>query len=278
MGGLLSHAYMALGKTGLQIVSVLGVFAVLGVIIHLQERAGTRLLMSAFSPRAVIYSTGWIGTPVHELSHYLAAVVFGHKVDEVSLFNPDPETGLLGYVVHRWNPGNPYHVVGNFFIGIAPIIGGSAVMYAAFYFLLFDGRVLDPNAPAYQAVLSHPSFVGGVGRFFMLALWIGERLFTVDNLLRWQFWVFIYLVFSVGMHMAPSPVDMKGAVWGFMALVFIIFMVNFAVSFTGGLPFSLSSPLKRFLSPVAAIMLLAVVMNFFNLGISFVLALAFRRW
>lgn len=272
MESVLSHLLNAVFNTGLQLVSIMGVFFVLGAVIHFQERIATRRLMKTMSPRSVIYSTGWLGTPVHELSHALACIIFLHKIDELVLFKPDPETGTLGYVYHRWNHENPYQVIGNFFIGIAPLLGGSAVIYLAYRFFIQDLAVLNLDGAQYEKVLKHPSVVEGIKGFFTLIAWIAKRLFVLDNFKSWQFWVFLYVVFCVGMHMAPSRPDLQSAFRGFIVLVIMVFAVNLAASYNGWASQGVVTVIQSYLSPVAAIMLLAVVINSFTLVFTVVLS------
>jgi hypothetical protein len=75
---------------------------------------------------------------IHELSHALFCIIFGHKIQEMKLFSPEND-GTLGYVNHSYNPKNPYQQIGNFFIGTGPIWGGVLLLYVASYFLLPEG-------------------------------------------------------------------------------------------------------------------------------------------
>ena len=54
----------------------------------------------------------------------------------MKLFDPDPETGTLGYVQHTYESSSLYQMAGNFFIGIGPILLGSALIYLFLYLLL----------------------------------------------------------------------------------------------------------------------------------------------
>jgi hypothetical protein len=73
--------------------------------------------------RKAVYFTAWIGTPIHELSHTLVHLLFGHEVIKVVLFKPEPETGVLGYVTYKYDTSSILHNVGCFFAGIAPLVG-----------------------------------------------------------------------------------------------------------------------------------------------------------
>jgi transposase InsO family protein len=35
-----------------------------------------------------------------------------HRIVEIEFFKPDPNTGTLGYVYHKWNRSNPWQVLG----------------------------------------------------------------------------------------------------------------------------------------------------------------------
>jgi hypothetical protein len=96
-------------------------------ILHLIERAVGRFVSHRLGWRAVLV-TGWIGVPVHELSHLFAVVIFRHRVVGWSLFDPDPATGTLGYVRHAYRIRSPWQLAGGFFIGIAPLCGGAAAL------------------------------------------------------------------------------------------------------------------------------------------------------
>lgn len=81
-------------------------------------------LMARFGQRAsFIFS--WLGTIVHELAHAFMAILFGHHIDKmVLLTNPfkQDEAQRLGYVKHSWRSTNLYQRLGNFFIGLAPML------------------------------------------------------------------------------------------------------------------------------------------------------------
>ena len=69
---------------------------------------------------------GGLGIILHELSHLLVAVLFGHRITKVALLRipdrQDPTDQSLGYVNHAWNPHSLYQQAGNVFIGLAPVL------------------------------------------------------------------------------------------------------------------------------------------------------------
>lgn len=84
---------------------------------------GNRIYNGKLS-RAAFFSSALIGVPLHELSHAIASVLFGHKIQGIKLI-PTSSTGELGYVRHSWNTRSVYQSLGCFFIAIAPLITGS---------------------------------------------------------------------------------------------------------------------------------------------------------
>ena len=69
----------------------------------------------------------FIGTVIHELSHALFCIIFRHKILEMEVLSYDPGSKSLGHVSHSWNRRSLYQVIGNFPIGIAPLITGLTI-------------------------------------------------------------------------------------------------------------------------------------------------------
>ena len=63
-------------------------------IIHQIERLTQRRLAERFGWRSIMW-TGWLGTPIHELSHAIMCLAFRHRIDEMALFEPDEDAGRL---------------------------------------------------------------------------------------------------------------------------------------------------------------------------------------
>jgi hypothetical protein len=187
------------------------------VVLHWSERRIACGLMRLTGRWAVLL-TGWLGVPIHELSHALLCLVFRHRIEKIVLFHPDPKTGTLGYVNHAWDRRNPWQVVGTFFIGVAPLVGGAAAILLLFRALL-PGVLSVPEfaAPASAgdaagwSALGHGVWGAVTGTF--------QAMFSPANVSGWRLWVFLYLTLCVGSHVSPSPDDLRGGLVGGLAVL-----------------------------------------------------------
>lgn len=178
--------------------------------------------------RAVCLATGLIGTPIHELSHAVACLLFFHKITEMRLYQTDDENGVLGYVRHSYNPKNIYQRIGNYFIGVAPILCGGACFYLMMRWLL-------PSAfDAASACLSDFAAVAGEGfsaslfsEFFSAAAGTARAVFTVD--FGYRTVIFLLFCACVALHMNLSGADIKGSLSALPLLAVGLFAANFAL-------------------------------------------------
>ncbi|MFH2006453.1 MAG: hypothetical protein ABI333_07705 [bacterium] len=221
----MDRALQILSRAGLdfvtQVVTLLGGLALLTVLLHLVERRISRRLSHRFGWRSVLV-TGWLGVPLHELSHLGCCWLFRHRIIAVSLLDPDPRTGTLGYVQHAYRQRNLYQLSGNFFIGIAPLLGGSLVLLGALALLL-------PGARPELTVSSAPSGFGAqLGHVAVLTGATLSQMFTWSHLASWQLWVFLILALCVGTHMSPSRPDLSGAVPGLAVLLTLLLLADVA--------------------------------------------------
>jgi hypothetical protein len=212
-----------LGRAGLdfasQALTLFGGLAVLTLLLHLVERRISRRLAHRFGWRSVLV-TGWLGVPLHELSHLALCWVFRHRIVAYRLFDPDPRTGTLGYVQHAYQRRSPYQLVGNFFIGVAPLLAGSLVLLGALALLL-------PGAPPPLSTAPVPAGLGAqVGHVLGLAGATLARTFTWAHLASWQLWVFGALALCVGTHLSPSRPDLAGGLPGLALLLGGLFGLN----------------------------------------------------
>ena len=166
--------------------------------------------------RAVCIATGLIGTPVHEASHALMCLLFGHKIVEIRFFQPDASDGTLGYVRHSYNPKNLYQRAGNLFIGIAPVLFGSLILGGLLYLLLPE------LFRSVLAELGQADFVSACGQSFVRFGTAFVQMFAYIG--SWQWWGFVLLGSLIGLHMTLSKADTQGALSGLIVylLLFLI--------------------------------------------------------
>ncbi len=147
------------------------------------------------------------GTVIHECSHLLACWVLLVPVLEFQPFSLDPRRPP-GWV--RYQRVDPIRTN---LIGLAPFLGGSLALLLITRFLFpafyttdwFQG--LNGAAPMGLGPL-----LGHVGQL----VW---NLLLRADYLNWQTWLFLYLVFSIGLQVAPSPTDLHALPAGLFLIV-----------------------------------------------------------
>jgi len=206
-----------LQTTVVQLIGILGLFFILGFILSKLQEWTQRNYQRSIGWKGILW-TAWIGTPFHELGHAFFVKLFRHQITRIALFQPNQATGELGQVEHRYNPASLYQKIGNFFIGAAPMIFGSIVLWLLVRWLLPDGEsVFVP-------------LLAATGSFSHLRQALSESvssLFTLDHLHNWSFWLFIYISFSIASHLAPSKID-RQSMWSGLRWIFgILLLINF---------------------------------------------------
>jgi len=215
-------------------------------IIHFLEWFMQQRLSRRFGWNSVML-TGWLGTPIHELSHALMCGIFQHKIIDMALFQPDKKAGRLGYVTHTYTRGNLFQEIGTFFIGIAPLIGGTAVLLALLMLFFPDVGRASLFTSTSDLSLWEQTQNSLQGLF--------SGLFQSSNLANWKLWTFLYLVICVGSHMAPSTSDYQGAKKGATLVLLGLVVVSILVVMTG----SGTNATLEFLTPILAPIITALI-------------------
>jgi hypothetical protein len=248
----------ALLATGAQLALVLGPAAACAVVLHQLERITQTLLVSTFGVRAALV-TGWLGVPVHEVSHVVSCMVFMHDIEEVQLFTPNEADGTLGLVRHHAPAGNPWAEVGRFFIGVAPLVGGALALFVVAR-LLLPADALTRLAAVDLGAAPHATASAWTG--FSRGAAAAASLFRLGHLDEPRFWLFLYLTACIGSHLAPSRADLRGAARGAVALVAVLFVVNLVASLTtGGIDPDAVARVAAFTTPLVALLVLAVFLS-----------------
>lgn len=196
---LASYLYNGAVLTGSQMIAVLAEPLLLAFALHfiaaLLQNRGMHLL----GDKNFMFLTA-PGTVLHELSHAVFCILFGHRVLSITLFKPGVD-GIVGSVEHSYNPRNPWHQIGNFFIGIGPVIGGSAALL-----------------------------------WILQQCGIHEFTWDVAKALpyrEWWFYLLLYGAFCAGSHVTLSPADLRASLGGFIAITLFWLLANWGTQWKG---------------------------------------------
>lgn len=175
---------------------------VVAFVMQLISNSIRKSLVKVLGINGYIYLT-CPGVVVHELGHAFFCLIFGHKIVEMKLFSPE-EDGTLGYVNHSYNPRNFYHRIGNFFIGTGPIWFGTAILCFISYLLLPHGILFESNSLT-------EGIQNALSVFLSLNFW-----------LRWQSYLWLYMMLTVASHITLSPPDLSGSLDGGIIIIFSV--------------------------------------------------------
>ncbi len=232
----------------LQILLTVGIVVLTGIVIYGCHRLFYQNLGGA--GKAVCYLTGFIGTPIHELSHALFCFLFGHKIVEIKLFQIDARDGTLGYVKHTYKKKNVYQRIGNFFIGIAPIVVISALMYLLTYLLVPD-VLTAMNTLVYDS-RDFVDVFRNLGEVVLV-----QFSFAGD----YKWWIYVAVCVLISLHMTLSKEDIKGALDG-IVFVLLAFAVTDVILYCIDI-----SLLERFTSSVTRVSFFLI--SLFSMAILF---------
>jgi len=213
---MLDFIILLLKSVLIQIIGVLGIFFLFGFILSKLQEWTHQNYRRSIGWQGILW-TAWFGTPIHEWGHVFFAKIFRHKIHKIALFKPNRETGGLGYTEHSYNPRSFYQAAGNFFVGAAPMIWGSLILFIMLYFLLPNGKEV------FTALSQTDGTVTGTLESIKNSLLL---LFTTANLKTWTFWLFLYLSFCLASHVAPSRLDRKQMWQGFFMIIIVLVVIN----------------------------------------------------
>ncbi|HUW05302.1 MAG TPA: hypothetical protein VMW01_03480 [Williamwhitmania sp.] len=218
--------------TASQLIWILGVLFVFGLILYLLARFTRTTYAKTAGPKLDIGITGWLGTPVHELGHALFCLIFRHRIVDIKLYSPNSTDGTIGYVNHSYDRSSTYQRIGNFFIGVGPIIVSAIVIYASLYYLVPNAREVLSGIDAQSKVMAgaaHGHFASIMESLKVTTMVTLKSLFNPANFSSYLFWIFLYISMCVASHMELSPPDIKGALSGLISLVIFFLLFNLAI-------------------------------------------------
>ena len=262
--------------TLIQLFVLLGPLLFLAFAMNFLARKNEELSYKTLGQKVYLYVFGWLGTSVHELGHAIFAILFTHKISEIKLFTPTSGKSL-GQVKHSYTKGNPYQTVGNFFIGIGPILLGALLLWLVTW-LLFDLNAIS-IAEKQGVHINHRLFTS-----WELVKSTGQGIFDgIVNIYRvvienhgaywWKVVLFIYLFYAIGSSVTLSSSDIKGAFRGFIYFVILLLVFNLATVWKGDFATRFFDKTGNYLSGFYFLIVLSMALNVVFIGILFLLGL-----
>ncbi|CAH0535871.1 hypothetical protein [Vibrio marisflavi] len=200
--------------------------------------------------RVVYKITAIIGTPIHELSHAIACVLFAHKITSIKLVDLSFSNPTLGHVGHSWNTRSIYQSIGCFFIAIAPLITASLLvnfcyMHEPHWQPHFNLQGMDVG----QVLLTTLSQSGS-----MAFEWF---VFSVQNPIGFGKFLLVSLICF---HCIPSRTDFHNAAKGSVIVLVIVTILIVLSLFASNLGFDIFLSTDYFAKLLTAVALTGSVM------------------
>ncbi|NOZ63116.1 MAG: hypothetical protein GXO74_15805 [Calditrichaeota bacterium] len=223
-----------------------------------------------------LMTTAWIGTPVHELSHFLATVIANHKIVDLQLFKPNKRTGTLGYVSHSYQSDSFYQATfGNAIVSIAPFFGGALAIYLLSSFLFPDFSLFSDAVPKIKYFpIDKIAEQGSLSAFFRSHLdffgYLIHVFFSQPMLHSWKLYVFLFIMFGIANHLSPSGPDFDNFWQPLAFFLFGIFLLNLAIYPLIKNPGHLMGTISDYLFFFMPILYLAIFVSLIWLAITYV--------
>lgn len=275
-------------KTLIDIISLFGQIIIFGFLLYTLASLTRGVFAKTLGPKAELYITGWIGTPVHEISHAIFCILFNHKIDDMKLFTTKSNT--IGYVLHSYDSRSWYQQAGNFFIGVGPIIIGTVIIYFLLFFLtpeikndVFNGINLNNIKSGSFSINSIKNILEeniiNIVNIFLSSIEIIKN--TVTSVIRnnsfrkISFWIFLYLAVSIASHMELSPADISHAWKGIIVIFAVLLILNtlfvfFNLILKTNIPLILYTLREKIIETSTILLLFASVVSLFNFIISYI--------
>jgi len=257
-----------------QLFVLLGPLVILALLMNFFARKNETLSYKVLGQKVYLYIFGWLGTSIHEMGHAIFAIIFAHKISEIKLFSPGSGKSL-GHVKHSYTKGNPYQTLGNFFIGIGPILLGTFLLWLITW-LLFHINIFR-IAERYEVVYNFELFssLESIKNAFVN---IGKGVWEFFNSIIsngnwWKLTLFFYLFYAVGSSITLSSSDIKGAFRGFLYFLIILLLFNISTLWIGDFTTAFFKQINNYLSGFYFLIILSIGLNIVFIGLLIVINL-----
>lgn len=251
-------------KTSMETLYLTGTIILVGLLLGILRTYSIKNFQRSFGSKAVMI-TGVIGVPIHELSHAISALLFGHRIAKVKLLQKPDVNGAMGYVEHGYNQHSIYQQVGNFFIGIAPIFGGIISITALMRFMIPQAynRFISMLVKSLEITSLDKTTVEGI-----INPYIGlvKSIFSFKNFENPYFFIFLFLAICISSHISLSSADMRGASRGLGVIFIILLILN-----TFGLSkYIMTFNILKYNILITAFLIIAVILSLITFLISYI--------
>lgn len=254
-------------KTCIETVYLTGVIILVGMLLGIMRNYTIKNFARSFGMKSIMI-TGFIGVPIHEISHAIFAVIFGHKITAIKLLQKPDENGVMGYVEHSYNQNSIYQQIGNFFIGTAPIFGGILSVVALMHFMI--PRAYNEFINILK-INSHVTVINKVvaAHIFSMYKILVKTIFSTANFHNPYFYIFLFISICICSHISLSYADIRGASGGLV----VIFLVLLALNVIGWTKYLSVEDIVRYNVLITAFLILLLLLSAVTFLISLVLTI-----
>lgn len=244
---------------------LVGVIILIGLLLGMLRSYSIRNLQRSFGSKAVMV-TGAIGVPIHELSHAIFALLFGHRIAKIKLLQKPDGNGVMGYVQHSYNQHSIYQQIGNFFIGVAPIFGGIISIITLMRFIIpqaYD-RFISILTRSLQITELNKATIQGIINSYEGLI---KSIFSFSNFGNPYFYLFLFMAICISSHISLSSADIKGASRG----LGIIFLIMLLLNISGLSKYVLAFNIMRYNILITGFLIVAVILSVITFLVSLIL-------
>jgi hypothetical protein len=262
-----------------QLFVLLGPLLVLALLMNFFARKNENISYKVLGQKVYLYVFGWLGTSIHELGHAIFAIIFAHKISEIKLFSPNSGKSL-GHVKHSYSKGNPYQTLGNFFIGIGPILLGTFLLWLITW-LLFDiniSRIADRYEVVYNFEL-FKSLESVITTIVNIGEGVWETFYTIISTGNWwKLTLFFYLFYAIGSSITLSGSDIKGAFRGFTFFLIVLLIFNLCTLWMGSFVIDFFRKINHYLSGFYFLIIVSMGLNIVFISIIWLIGLVVSQF
>ncbi|KHD38564.1 membrane protein [Clostridium acetobutylicum] len=173
---------------------------------------------------------GAVGSTFHQLLHAGMAILFAHKIEDISLIKEPDKNNTLGYVKCFKKGENFYQRMGDFFIGLMPFLCGIVIMLLMMKFTIptiFNDDIKIVCKDANSITLDFDTLNGFINSNVDLL----KDFFCVSTVRNKHLYIFLLLSIYIGLSMSPDRGDIRGVSRGFCIAFIILSIFNFIDAF-----------------------------------------------